>query len=587
MRWTAAVAVTCVAMGLACGGGKNEAETTATTPPAPTTTAPPPAPTPPPEPPKPVVLTYADTSFQCCDNGTAAGILDNYLDYLGKLEAGGAGKGELTALEGYAKKCQDVLGAEDKRTCTNIEALCDEMRKSESAGRAKLPELGMRVMEIVKRHKGSGKQTVAIAHCDKNDAYWIQRTEVLKSPFGGANADCGTYIKLDVGRTVGEAFIIDVLRTPVGRKKGALSGIRADDLAAIPMKALVERSGIDPAAIDDVVLGCVTQVGEQGLNVARNAALLAGFPVEVTGTSVNRMCGSSQQALNFAAMGVASGHQDLVVAGGVESMTRVPMSSDMYLNGEMVPPSPALSWRFTIVPQGISAELVAKRFELRRDEIDAYSLESHRRAGAADDAGRFAKEIIPVPVRAADGQDVVFAHDEGIRRDTTIEKLRSLKPAFDENGVITAGSSSQISDGASMVLVASERAVKEHGLRPRARIVAMATVGVDPTIMLTGPIPATRKALARAGLSIGDLDAIEINEAFASVALGCGRALELDFDKTNVFGGAIALGHPLGASGTRLVATLLSVLDERKGRYGLATMCIGFGQGIATIVERL
>jgi len=381
---------------------------------------------------------------------------------------------------------------------------------------------------------------------------------------------------------MGEAYIVDVLRTPVGRKKGALSGVRADDLAALPIRALVDRVGVDPAAIDDVVLGCVTQVGEQGLNIARNAALIAGLPVEVTGTSVNRMCGSSQQALNFAAMGVASGHQDLIIAGGVESMTRVPMSSDMFLNGEMVPPSPALSWKYTIVPQGISAELVAQRFELGRDELDAFSLESHRRAGAADDRGAFAKEIVPVQLAGG-----TFEHDEGIRRETTIDKLRSLKPAFREDGVITAGSSSQISDGASMALVASERAVKIHGLRPRARIVAMATVGVDPTIMLTGPIPATRKALAKAGLSVADLDAIEINEAFASVALGCGRALELDFAKTNVYGGAIALGHPLGASGTRLLATLLSVLDERKGRYGLATMCIGFGQGIATIIERL
>jgi acetyl-CoA acyltransferase len=381
---------------------------------------------------------------------------------------------------------------------------------------------------------------------------------------------------------VGEAYIVDVLRTAVGRRNGALAGIRPDDLAALPMKALVERAGIDPAAIDDVVLGCVAQVGEQGLNIARNAALIAGLPVEVTGTSVNRMCGSSQQALNFAAMGVASGHQDLVVAGGVESMTRVPMSSDMFLNGEMVLPAPSLSWKYTIVPQGISAELVAKRFELARDEIDAYSLESHRRAGAADDRAAFAREIVPVPLA-----DRAFEHDEGIRRDTTLEKLRALKPAFQDDGVITAGSSSQISDGASMALIASERAVKQHGLRPRARIVAMATVGVDPTIMLTGPIPATRKALAKAGLSVGDLDAIEINEAFASVALGCGKALELDFTKTNVYGGAIALGHPLGASGTRLVATLLSVLDEHDGRYGLATMCIGFGQGIATVVERL
>jgi len=379
----------------------------------------------------------------------------------------------------------------------------------------------------------------------------------------------------------GEAYIIDAVRTPVGRKKGALSGLRADELAALPLAALVRRAGLDPALIDDVVMGCVTQVGEQGVNVGRVAALLAGFPVDVTGVSVNRMCGSSQQAIHFAAMGVASGYQDLVIAAGVESMSRVPMGSDMMLSGEMVLPSPEMSWRYTIIPQGLSAELVAKRYELSRAELDEFSLQSHRRAAAADDAGLFAPEILPVELPAGR-----LEHDEGIRRDTTLARLSSLKPAFKEDGVITAGSSSQISDGAAAVLLASASAVKEYGLKPRARIVSMATAGVDPTIMLTGPVPACRKALGKVDLSIRDMDLIEINEAFASVAVGCGRDLGFDFERTNVYGGAIALGHPLGASGARLMTTLLNALEQRDGRYGLLTMCIGFGQGTCTIIDR-
>ncbi|HNH46393.1 MAG TPA: thiolase family protein, partial [Myxococcota bacterium] len=340
------------------------------------------------------------------------------------------------------------------------------------------------------------------------------------------------------------AYIIDAVRTPIGRYKGALSGVRPDQLAAATLNALIGRTGVDPALIEDVVLGCVTQVGEQGLNIGRIAPLVAGFPVDVTGTSVNRMCGSSQQALNFAAMGVASGFQDLVIAGGVESMTRVPMGSDMSLNGEPALPGPELSWRFNIVPQGISAELVAKRFGLGRGELDSFALESHRRAAVAQDNGWFDGEITPVTTEAGPVQ-----RDEGIRRDSTLERLGKLKPAFQQDGVITAASSSQISDGASAVLLASEAAVRRYGLRPRAKVVAMATAGVDPTLMLTGPIPATQKLLARTGLSIGDIDAVEINEAFASVVLGCGQALKLNFDRTNVHGGAIALGHPLGASG--------------------------------------
>ena len=383
-----------------------------------------------------------------------------------------------------------------------------------------------------------------------------------------------------------EAYIIDAIRTPVGRRNGARAGVRADELAAKTLSEIVERTGVDPNAIDDVVMGCVTQLHEQGVNVARNAALIAGFPVDVTGTTVNRLCGSSQQALNFAAMGVASGHQDIVIAAGVESMSRIAMGSDMFLQGEMVIPSPKMSWKYNIIPQGLSAELVAERFELTREELDAYSYESHQRAAAADDAGKFARELVTMDVHTEEKGDFTFANDEGIRRATTLEKLGTLKPAFKEDGVITAGSSSQISDGSAAIMLASKDAVKKYGLKPRAKITSMATAGVDPTIMLTAPIGATRKALERAGLSVDDLGAIELNEAFASVALGCGRALGMNMDKVNVYGGAIALGHPLGASGARLMTTLLNVLEEKDERYGLSTMCIGFGQGIATVIDR-
>ena len=383
-----------------------------------------------------------------------------------------------------------------------------------------------------------------------------------------------------------EAYIIDAIRTPVGRRNGALAGVRADELAAKTLSEIVERTGVDPNTIDDVVMGCVTQLHEQGVNVARTAALIAGFPVDVTGTTVNRLCGSSQQALNFAAMGVASGHQDIVIAAGVESMSRIAMGSDMFLQGEMVIPSPKMSWKYNIIPQGLSAELVAERFELTREELDAYSYESHQRAAAADDAGKFARELVTMDVHTEEKGDFTFANDEGIRRATTLEKLGTLKPAFKEDGVITAGSSSQISDGSAAIMLASKDAVKKYGLKPRAKITSMATAGVDPTIMLTAPIGATRKALERAGLSVDDLGAIELNEAFASVALGCGRALGMNMDKVNVYGGAIALGHPLGASGARLMTTLLNVLEEKDERYGLSTMCIGFGQGIATVIDR-
>ncbi len=380
----------------------------------------------------------------------------------------------------------------------------------------------------------------------------------------------------------GNAWIVDAARTPFGRRGGALAGLRADELAALPLVPLLARCGVPADRVEDVILGCVTQVGEQGLNIARNAAIIAGLPFDVTGVSVNRMCGSSQQAVNFAAMGVASGFQDLVVAGGVESMSRVPMGSDALLGGEAVAPSPKLSWRTTFVTQGISAELVARRYGLSRDALDAWSLRSHERAAAAQDAGAFDRELLPVPL--AHG---ALARDEGVRRDTSLERLSGLKPAFQSDGVVTAGSSSPISDGAAAVVLASDRAVDALGLRPRARVVAMATAGVDPTLMLTGPMPATRKALATAGWSLDTIDAIEVNEAFASVPLAFCAELGADERRVNIHGGAIALGHPLGASGARLFATLLGVLERTGGRRGLVTMCIGFGQATATLIERV
>ncbi len=377
------------------------------------------------------------------------------------------------------------------------------------------------------------------------------------------------------------AYIVDAVRTPTGRRKGALSAMHPVTLGALPLQALVERTGIEPGAVEDVVYGCVSPVGEQGANVGRLCALEAGFPISVTGVQLNRMCGSSQQAIHFAAMGVASGFQDLVIAGGVESMTRVPMASDMFLNGEMATPSPNVAWRFSLIPQGQSAELVARKFRLGREELDAFSLRSHQRAAKATDAGWQDAEMVRVETPSG-----VLSKDEGIRRGTSVEKLASLEPCFMDDGVITAGSSSQISDGGAALLLASEQAVKRHGLTPRARVISMAVEGCDPTIMLTAPIPATRRALERVGLSIEDMDAVEINEAFASVALGCGGELGLDWEKTNVFGGAIANGHPLGASGAKLMTTLLNVLERKGGRYGLLTMCIGFGQATATIIDR-
>ncbi|BAS26081.1 thiolase family protein [Limnochorda pilosa] len=379
-----------------------------------------------------------------------------------------------------------------------------------------------------------------------------------------------------------EAWILDAVRTPVGRRKGRVSRLHPQELVVHLLHALEERDHLDPAQVEDVILGCVTNIGEQGFNIARMSVLAAGWPVEVPGTTVNRMCASSLQAFNFAAQAIRAGDHDLLVAGGVESMTRVEMGSD---GGPMSRP---LQERFDLVPQGISAELIAERWRLAREELDAYSYESHQRALRATDRGHFQGEIVPLPVPAWEDQPAeVLAVDEGPRRDTSPEKMATLQPAFKPDGVVTAGNSSQISDGASLVLVSSPERAKSLGLRPRARVVATAVVGVDPVIMLTGPIPATRKVLQKAGLTLDQMDVVEINEAFASVVLAWQRELDPDMTRVNPNGGAIALGHPLGASGTRLLATALNELERREGRYALITLCIGFGQAVATIIERI
>jgi acetyl-CoA acyltransferase len=377
-----------------------------------------------------------------------------------------------------------------------------------------------------------------------------------------------------------DAYILEAVRTPIGKRNGGLSTVRADDLAAHALRGLVARAGIDAGHVDDVVMGCVTQIGEQGFNIARNAALAAGFPVSVCGTSVNRQCGSSLQALNFAAMGVMSGQQDLVIAAGVESMSRVAMGSD---GGGL---SEAITDRFDIIPQGLSAELIAQRWGLSRGQLDAFALQSHERALAAIDAGHFAREIVPVEVATPSGEGATILADEGPRRGGSLEKLGGLRPAFREDGVVTAASSSQISDGACAVLVGTREKGEALGLRPRARIVATAVAGVEPTIMLTGPIPATAKVLAKAGMKADDIDLFEVNEAFAPVVLAWSHDTGVSLDRTNVNGGACALGHPLGASGVRLITTLLHEMERRDVRFGLATLCIGFGQAVATIIDR-
>jgi acetyl-CoA acyltransferase len=378
---------------------------------------------------------------------------------------------------------------------------------------------------------------------------------------------------------VNAAYIVDAVRSPIGRRNGSLSGIRGDELAGHVLNALVERAGVEPAEVEDVQLGCVTQIGEQGWNIGRMVPLVAGWPETVCGSTVDRQCGSSMQACFNAAAAIGAGHLELVVAAGVEMMSRVPMGSN---GGDL---SDVLLERWQIVPQGISAEVIADEWGLTREQLDAYSLESHRRAIRATDEGRFERELVPVELHGGG----LLSADETPRRNTSLEALAALKPAFLPEGCVTAGSSSQICDGAAAVLLASERAVSRLGLAPRARFVSFGLAGVDPHRMLHGNPQASERALERAGLGWDDVAVVEVNEAFASVALQfmADTGLSERWEDVNPNGGGISLGHPLGATGSRITATLVSELERREGRYGVATMCIGFGQAIAAVVERL
>jgi acetyl-CoA acyltransferase len=381
------------------------------------------------------------------------------------------------------------------------------------------------------------------------------------------------------------AVIVDAVRSPLGRRNGKLKDTHSVDLAAHTVRALIDRTGIDPAIVEDVIMGCVMQVGDQAVNVGRNAALAAGFPETVPGTSVDRQCGSSQQAAHFAAQGVIAGAYDVVIAAGIENMTRVPMGASV-VPGSM-PFGPRMLERYpNLVPQGISAELISEKWNISREDNDRFSVESHRRAAKATAEGRFDREIVPIEIQGEDGGETMRT-DEGIRPDSSMETLAKLKPAFKPDGVVTAANSSQITDGSAAVLIMSEEKATELGLRPRARFHTFALAGVDPVMMLTGPIPATAKVLERAGMKLDEMDLVEINEAFAPVVLAWEKEHHPDMSKVNVNGGAIALGHPLGASGARLMCTLLNELERTGGRYGLQTMCEGGGMANATIIERL
>lgn len=388
---------------------------------------------------------------------------------------------------------------------------------------------------------------------------------------------------------VKEAVIIDAVRTPIGRRNGSLSEVHPVELMGYLMKQLVERSNIDPALVEDVIVGCVGQVDEQSSNIARNAWLAAGLPESVPGTTIDRQCGSSLQALQFAAQGVISGGYDLVFAGGVESMSRVPIGSTAP-NGK-TPMTESIFKRFNLSGYGfnqyVGAEIIAKEVEITREQMDEYSYQSHQRANQASKEGRFDREIVPVPVPDGQGGIRLFSRDETIRSDTTLAKMASLKPPFPGLENITAANSSQIADGASAVLVASKETAEKLGLKPRARFVSFSVVGDDPVAMLRGPIPATKKVLERAGLTSDDIDLVEINEAFASVVLRWQKDIGIPMEKVNVNGGAVALGHPLGATGTRLAATLLNELERRQEKYGLITLCEGAGMANAMIIERL
>jgi 3-oxoadipyl-CoA thiolase len=407
-------------------------------------------------------------------------------------------------------------------------------------------------------------------------------------------------VSRDLHRPLREAWIVEAVRTPVGRYGGALASVRPDDLAAAAIRGLVDKAGIDPTLIEDVILGCANQAGEDNRDVARMAVLLAGLPVEVGGLTVNRLCGSGLQAINSAAHAIAVDDGDVFIGGGVESMTRAPYvmakPDTAFDRGERQLYDTTLGWRF-VNPKlaerhhpysmGETAENVAQRWEVGRDLQDAFALRSQQRAVAAWEEGRFDDQIVPITIPQRKGEPVVVSRDEHPRADTTLEGLAKLKPAFRGEGTVTAGNSSGINDGASVVLIVEAGRARALSLQPMARVVSTAVAGVDPAVMGIGPIPATRKALDRAGLTVGDLDVIELNEAFASQSIVCINELGLDPEKVNPNGGAIALGHPLGASGGRLITMLVHELRRTGGRYGLATMCIGVGQGIATIVERI
>jgi 3-oxoadipyl-CoA thiolase len=403
----------------------------------------------------------------------------------------------------------------------------------------------------------------------------------------------------DLRRPLREAWVVAAVRTPIGRYGGALAAIRPDDLAAAAIRAVVERSGIDPVLIEDVILGCANQAGEDNRDVARMALLVAGLPVEVAGLTVNRLCGSGLQAVNSAAHAIAVGDGDVFIGGGVESMTRAPYvmakPESAFDRGPRELQDTTLGWRFVNpalaaihypYSMGETAENVAERWTVDRDRQDAFALDSHRKAVRAIDEGRFDGQIVPIPVPQRKGPPLVVERDEHPRADTSREALARLRPAFREGGSVTAGNSSGINDGASAVLLVEAERARELGLRPMARILSTAVAGVDPAIMGYGPVPATRKALERAGIGAADLDLVELNEAFASQSLVCIDELGLDPEKVNVNGGAIALGHPLGMSGARLVVSLLHELRRRGGRYGLATLCVGVGQGQAALFER-
>ncbi len=390
-----------------------------------------------------------------------------------------------------------------------------------------------------------------------------------------------------------DAVIIDAVRTPGGKRNGKLRNWHAADLASETLKALVERNDLDSALVDDVIMGCVMQVGEQSLNVGRNAVLAAGFPESVPATTLDRQCGSSQQAQHFGAQGVIAGAYDVVIAGGVEVMSRTPMGASV-VRDLGYPFGPRMMARYAerggLVSQGEGAELIAEQWGITRQDMDEFAVRSHQRAAQATAEGRFEREIIAVAIRDDERNDTdeMMTTDEGIRPDSSVETLANLKPAFrPENGLVTAANSSQITDGSSGVLIMSDTKAASLGLTPRARFHAFAVAGSDPITMLTGPIPATKMVLERGGLTMDDIDVIEINEAFASVPLAWAKELDVDIARVNVNGGAIALGHPLGASGAKLMATLLNELERTNGRYGLLTMCEGGGMANATIIERL